>query len=335
MHSFSIIVPLYNSATFLNKCIQSIRAQNYHHYEVILVDDGSQDNTLELCQNYASEDSRIQVFTKSNEGQGAARNYGFAKAVNDFILYVDSDDYLEPDTLLSINTALSGSPNVDIVNFQLDFVDSVGKSYHQVPVFKNQEMVGEKIFLSAMLDDQIISSPCNKAYRRSFLAKHNITFPVLRKNEDILYSRTVGFFCQHAIFINRTFYHALIRTDSTSRTISVNNLRDSLETISKIKSFLEYHNVLNKYELVFKAFVVRHLSYLLIISAFRIGSFNELRDLFQKTAPSQFNCYARDKNVVSLLNTKQKIMVWLCRNPLLLYISANSALKLKLYNPGR
>lgn len=334
-NSFTIIVPLYNSALFMDKCLKSLQGQNYNNYEVILVDDGSQDDTFALCKGYEQRDPRIRAFTKINEGQGVARNFGLAKAENDFILYVDSDDFIETNALTKINEAINNEPDCDIVNYLIDFVDEFDKPHHQASKFNMNIMEGEAIFVSAMLDRDILSSPCNKAYRKSFLLNNDIQFPALRKNEDILYSRIVGYYAQKAVFINETFYHALIRTGSTSRDFTSHNLKDSLLTIDKLKTFLSEKGVLAKHESVYKAFIVRHLSYLLIISAFRTKSYHDFKDKIKLTSDFGLDDYLKDQKVFGLLSGKQKTMALLCRVPLMLYSVAKISTKLGLYNPGR
>lgn len=95
----SIIVPVYNVEDLLDKCIESIIVQDYQNLDIILVDDGSQDQSLQICQNYAKLDSRIRVFHKSNEGQSSARNFGIQHALGDYLFFLDSDDYIVSDCI--------------------------------------------------------------------------------------------------------------------------------------------------------------------------------------------------------------------------------------------
>ena len=91
----SVVVPVYNAEKYLDKCIQSIINQKYSNLEIILVDDGSKDNSLELCKKYAESDKRIKVIHKENEGVSTARNSGIEVASGDFIAFIDSDDYID------------------------------------------------------------------------------------------------------------------------------------------------------------------------------------------------------------------------------------------------
>lgn len=103
----SIIVPIFNSEKYLDKCIQSILSQDYENFELLLVDDGSSDNSLAVCKSYAKSDSRIVVIEKSNSGVSATRNVGLDKAKGDYIFFCDSDDYISYDCISKLlSTAL-------------------------------------------------------------------------------------------------------------------------------------------------------------------------------------------------------------------------------------
>lgn len=96
---YSIILPAYNSASFVEKAIQSILNQNYEYFELILIDDGSIDETLEIFEKYALIDKRVQVFHKENGGHTSARNYGLIRSKGDYIIFLDSDDWIDKSTL--------------------------------------------------------------------------------------------------------------------------------------------------------------------------------------------------------------------------------------------
>ena len=97
MPLITVIVPVYNILEYLPRCVRSITAQSYRNLEILLVDDGSTDGTGDLCERLAEEDGRIRVFHKENGGTSAARNLGLAHASGEYVGFVDSDDYIEPD----------------------------------------------------------------------------------------------------------------------------------------------------------------------------------------------------------------------------------------------
>lgn len=93
----SIIIPCYNSSHYLDKCLKSLINQSYTNIEIVLVDNGSEDNSLEICKTYQLHDKRIKVYTETEGNQGAARNLGIDKATGDYLMFVDSDDYVSSD----------------------------------------------------------------------------------------------------------------------------------------------------------------------------------------------------------------------------------------------
>ena len=96
---FSIIIPVYNVEQYVSECIESIQRQSYQNWEMILVDDGSTDQSCEICASYAQRDKRIKVFSKKDTGQADSRNFGVQRACGDYFLFVDSDDFIVSDAL--------------------------------------------------------------------------------------------------------------------------------------------------------------------------------------------------------------------------------------------
>lgn len=122
MSTVSVIIPVYNVEKYLARCVDSIRSQTYHQLEILLVDDGSPDNCPVMCDEYARQDSRIRVIHQSNAGLGAARNRGLAEATGEYVLYVDSDDWIAEDCVeVFVNNAISR---------KVDFV--ANSSFYQV-----------------------------------------------------------------------------------------------------------------------------------------------------------------------------------------------------------
>lgn len=104
MQLISIIVPVYNEETYLPRCIESVLSQGYSTIELLLIDDGSTDSSGAICDKYAAQDDRIRVFHKENEGVSKTRNLGISKASGEWVLFLDSDDYLLEDALLTLIT---------------------------------------------------------------------------------------------------------------------------------------------------------------------------------------------------------------------------------------
>lgn len=115
---FSIIVPVYNSEPYLKECINSVLVQSYSNFELILIDDGSTDNSSVICDEYARIDSRIIVIHQVNSGVSSARNKGLDVMSGDWLLFLDSDDTLHPYILERLRSKLVTTPNVDILQFE-------------------------------------------------------------------------------------------------------------------------------------------------------------------------------------------------------------------------
>lgn len=121
----SIVIPIFNTENYLDRCIESIINQEYREIEVILVDDGSPDKCPQKCDEWAEKDKRIQVIHKTNEGLGMARNTGIDNATGNYILFVDSDDYIVEHSLVKIVTAIKHY-KTELLLFGFNFVDSKG-----------------------------------------------------------------------------------------------------------------------------------------------------------------------------------------------------------------
>ena len=123
----SVIVPIYNSEKYLEKCITSLLHQNINNYEIILIDDGSTDKSLEICKKF--ENKRIKVFHKENEGISLTRNFGLAKASYNYISFVDSDDYVTEDFLEEIDKRIK--EGYDVVTFDAFETDGQQETYRK------------------------------------------------------------------------------------------------------------------------------------------------------------------------------------------------------------
>lgn len=172
---FSIIVPVYNVEQYLPRCIESILNQSIKEFELILINDGSTDKSGSICDYYANKDDRIVVVHKENGGVSSARNYGLDIAKNEYIAFVDSDDYVYEDYLEKLY-----NPSVDIVLCNIKYDQNNNKDYYIL----NNNLCGV-FYINGDIIDKIIDSRyfcCvySKMFRRSIIKKYNIKF-----NENI------------------------------------------------------------------------------------------------------------------------------------------------------
>lgn len=141
----SVIVPAYNSEMFIGKCIDSVLAQTYSNWELIAVDDGSRDNTFGILKKYAEVDSRIRVIHQENQGPGIARNTGIAEAKGNYVVFIDSDDYIEKDYFL-----LLSNHNEDVVFINVRNVDKDGHVLKEEYMSKNMQLTKDVILRRQM-----------------------------------------------------------------------------------------------------------------------------------------------------------------------------------------
>lgn len=105
----SVIIPAYNAADYIQRCVNSVRKQTYKKLQIIIVDDGSTDNTFNMCKKYTEEDSRIELYSKENSGVANTRNYGLNCVNGDYVMFVDTDDYIAPNMITLLLSKIRGA----------------------------------------------------------------------------------------------------------------------------------------------------------------------------------------------------------------------------------
>lgn len=184
-------MPVYNSEKYLHECIDSILDQTVSDFELICVDDGSQDNSLQILHEYQAKDSRIKVFTQKNQYAGVARNNGLSHAKGKYILFLDSDDFFE-NNLIEQTVTLAESTNADIVLFAVDIYDQQKNKINPTPKeLKLEYLPGKSVFNKLDIPNTIFqiggTGPVNKLYLRSFIETHGHRFPGLKNSEDVTF----------------------------------------------------------------------------------------------------------------------------------------------------
>lgn len=117
----SVVIPVYNAQFYLENCIESILNQNFEDFELLLINDGSTDSTLDICQEYERKDKRIRVFNKTNSGVSDTRNYAINKIKGEYVLFIDSDDWIENNTFGSLFEVVdSNNPDLIIFGISID-----------------------------------------------------------------------------------------------------------------------------------------------------------------------------------------------------------------------
>lgn len=182
--SVSIIIPAYNAEKILSKCLDSILAQTYQSYEVILINDGSKDRTGEIADSYAAKDSRIKVIHKVNGGVSSARNEGLKNAAGEWVVFIDSDDWVEPRFLESF--FIGGTADLMVGGYNTVGCHEVREaSYDNVFVEDNR---GLRELLKAHITDMTFLCPWAKMFRNPILKESSMMFDTNMKiGEDTVF----------------------------------------------------------------------------------------------------------------------------------------------------
>ena len=202
----SIIVPVYNAQNSLERCLMSIIRQGYQQWELILVDDGSQDDSLEICKRYSNMDSRIQVIHTDNCGVSSARNTGMENAQGEYIVFVDSDDMIHPDFL---SECLSNKEDLIVTNYiKPSKIDSLHyKEDHPELIFQQRGVrtVWGKVFVRKIIEDHHIRFDTNIRYGED-------TIFVL---QYCLHIKTIAYVFQHLYEYEKPPYYAFFKYKTT------------------------------------------------------------------------------------------------------------------------
>lgn len=208
---FSVIIPVYNAERYLKECINSIIIQTYKNFELILVNDGSTDNSEEICQNYIKNDKRIKLINQKNSGVSSARNVGIKESTGALILFVDSDDSLEKD---AIQTIVNNFDNNDLLCYGYK---EVYRDYYN-DVFSNNNLNSKDLFLkSVYLTKEVGGYLWNKCFKADIIKKNKILFDTtLHYCEDLVFVTEYLKFCNKIHYLNKTLYMYRMRKSSVS-----------------------------------------------------------------------------------------------------------------------
>lgn len=258
MPKISIILPCYNVEQFVGKSIQSVLNQTWTDFELLVVIDGSPDNSKAIASSF--RDSRISVYEKENGGLSDARNYGIDRATGDFIYFMDSDDWIEP-TLLEDNVKIMEEEALDLVVFGYyqDNENKVGKIESSIK-FVPKVHAYHKNDPHLDIDPNhlgILGYAWNKLYRKSFLDEHKFRFPKgISLVEDILFNAALFSHCDHIRFNRKAYYHYINREEETiMKTFHENSFELNKMKITVLKEWFEEWEVQNQDKLLAQALI--------------------------------------------------------------------------------
>ena len=233
----SIIVPVYNTEKYLDRCIQSILAQTYTDFELLLINDGSTDSSGAICDKYAAQDHRVRVFHKENGGASSARNMGLDNVQGEWIAFVDSDDWIDPEMYAEMY-ALAERESVDAV-----YCDMLMEYAHSKSVHSYEGNVEDHRLMYECLApiDVVYFSMCNKLIARRVFEENNIrAIEGANMWEDVELAVRVRYFVTSSSVINKSFYHYnSMNSTSTTHDKQQVLMEGQIERVKQIESFFK------------------------------------------------------------------------------------------------
>lgn len=237
MPSLSIIVPVYNTGKYIKRCLDSIK--NLGDTEIIVINDGSTDNSEEVINEYANVYSNIVYYKKENTGPADTRNFGLERATGNYILFVDSDDYIENDLIDRLEKYIKD--NVDVIKFKLKRVDENGKELERITGATFEKVSGEKAFALLYPTDVLLDSPCVYLFNREYLRQSHFVFQTGTFHEDFGLIPLIVIKAKSVVSIDFYGYNYVQSTNSITRN------EDYDKTIRKMEDAIkQYDNMLNQ-----------------------------------------------------------------------------------------
>lgn len=329
-NKLSVIVPIYNSELYLDKCIESILNQDYTNLEVILVNDGSKDNSLNICKKYAAFDQRIRVIDKVNEGLVEARKSGVSVSTGEFITFVDSDDWINENMYSSLFKYDFEDIDLYVTNFYIT---------HDKYEIENEFYFKSGIYDVNLISSQIIPNMINTGEFGNMGIAPAVWVKIFKKNileeviKNIPSSLTIGedsaitypyiMKCNKILIDSTNYYHYRQLPSSMMKSYNPNtisNIKNLISYLNKKLSNYEYINKLNNYyvQLVFKCII------------------NELNNPngYHISKKNIYN-FLNDKFIESILNNtnfssipyKYKVLLYTLKNKKILFLKLIYLLK--------
>lgn len=243
---FSIVIPVYNVAPYLRECVDSVLAQEFTDYEIILVDDGSTDNSPNICDEYAETHTQIKVIHKTNGGLSDARNFGIKEAQGDYLMFLDSDDFWNGKNILFEIYNIIKENNPDLIIHELSSFYDLEKIIPRK--FKNEGIqkfsLDFKNDLKELVNNDIYyATACNKIIKTSIIKENNIEFSKGKLHEDVAWcADIIPYVSSYSLYKKPFYYYRKEREGSLTVQIKPKNIIDLIDIISEKENLLSKIN---------------------------------------------------------------------------------------------
>lgn len=249
--AISVIVPIYNVEKYLKHCLSSIQNQTFKNFNVIMINDGSDDDSPEIACSFAESDNRFLFYNVERGGVSNARNVGLIKADGEYIAFVDSDDYIEPEYLENLyNAAINNDCLISSCNYSLVYDGKNIQRTVRVRKLKSGIYSREFYVKHAIRDWSVRSYLWNKLWHRSLFFDNDITFPNMYF-EDIATVARLAFHTNKVAVVDKPLYHYCVRSNSIMTTVKVEKINDYILAYGIVKNYIEYHSEGKNYRIAF------------------------------------------------------------------------------------
>lgn len=300
MDLISIIIPVYNVEEYISDCIESVLKQTYNNIEVIIVDDGSTDNSKEIALSYSIKDNRVKVLSQKNMGASVARNRGIEESTGKFIMFFDSDDILEKNGIdILYNEIIKNNCDISIGDWiNIDENNNLLGSHDMKnkELFKKSKLYSNKEILLFSFFDPV---PSNKLFKKEIISKYKLKFAEVAIGQDLNFFLKYIIHCDKVKLINKRIFKYRIRSGSISRTYSIKIL-EIIKSFEDIQKYYINNGKFEEYKNELYSWKVHHLNWQIN----KIRLMDKIED--RKKIISEFKKNTKDISRKNMINNIEK-----------------------------
>lgn len=308
MIKVSVIVPVYNVEKYLDRCLESLVNQTYKNIEIIVVNDESPDNSNFIINKYATKfPKKIKSFEKENGGLSDARNYGLERASGDYIIFIDSDDYVE-NNMISKMVECAKNNNSDIV--ACNIIDEYEKTGIQKKYVNEYETINGSIYKNKKLLLNRFAA-WNKMYRASLFEDKKMRFEKGKIYEDLRLILKLYTKADNIAYVNDALYHYIIREGSIMTGSSVDKNLDIISAFDDVIDYYKKENIYNIFEKEIEYLVVEHVLLAAVVRVLSLSSINNMKNNIKPYidyVETNFKDYIRNPYISNLGLNKKTIL---------------------------
>ena len=307
----SVIVPVYNVEAYLSKCITSILEQSFSEYEIIIINDGSEDNSGRIAEEFAEKYPEKVVYIKQkNKGLGGARNTGIYKAKGEYLLFVDSDDFIAPVTLENVYIKIE-KEHADLLLF--DFY-RVSEDYESLD--RDYGCFGAaKEFTLESYPEILFDNPSswNKLYHRHLFLDTGIEFPEKVWYEDLCTTLKIYTKARKIVYLKDAFYYYYQRDSSIMHTKNCEKYLQIIDAMDELLKYFKEQGIYEEFEQELEFLAVYHLLFFSVVQINKIDPKSVIQKRIKEYVIEKFPNYQKNYYYKKRFGTKEKLILYFIR----------------------